>query len=103
MALAANKRSPVIPNIQTFDELGYKDIVSYGWQAVLAPKGIPPQVKAKLSKALLSALEDPIIKKKFLDEGYEIVANTPEQFVDFQAQESRKWRNLIELRHITAN
>lgn len=103
LALAANKRSPVLPNVQTFDELGYKEIVSYGWQAVLAPKGLPSDVKAKLSKALLSALGDQNVRKKFLDEGYEMVANTPEQFVEFQAQENRKWKNLIELRHITAN
>jgi tripartite-type tricarboxylate transporter receptor subunit TctC len=103
LALAANKRSMVLPNVQTFDELGFKDVVSYGWQAVLAPKGLPVDVKLKLSKALLSALSDQAVRKKFLDEGYEMVANTPEQFVEFQALENRKWKTLIELRHITAN
>ena len=103
LALAANKRSAVLPNVQTFDELGFKEVVSYGWQAVLGPKGLASEVKSKLSKALSSALADPVVRKKFLDEGYEMVANTPEQFVEFQAQENRKWKNLIELRHITAN
>jgi tripartite-type tricarboxylate transporter receptor subunit TctC len=103
LALAANKRSAVLPNVQTFDELGFKEVVSYGWQAVLGPKGLPSEVKSKLSKALSSALADPGVRKKFLDEGYEMVANTPEQFVEFQAQENRKWKSLIELRHITAN
>ena len=103
LALAANKRSAVLPNVQTFDELGFKEVVSYGWQAVLGPKGLPGEVKSKLSKALSSALADPVVRKKFLDEGYEMVANTPEQFVEFQAQENRKWKSLIELRHITAN
>ena len=59
LALAGNKRSTVIPAIPTFDDLGYKEIVSYGWQAVLAPKGLPSEVKAKLSKTLLGALNDP--------------------------------------------
>ena len=103
LALAANKRSAVLPNVQTFDELGFKEVVSYGWQAVLGPKGLPSEVKSRLSKALSSALTDPVVRKKFLDEGYEMVANTPEQFVEFQAQENRKWKSLIELRHITAN
>lgn len=103
LALAGNKRSPVIPAIPTFDELGYKEIVSYGWQAVLAPKGLPSEVKAKLSKVLLGALNDPEVRKSFIDVGYEVVASTPEQFVQFQIQENQKWKKLIESRHITAN
>jgi tripartite-type tricarboxylate transporter receptor subunit TctC len=103
LALAGNKRSSVIPNVQTFEELGYHGVVSYGWQAVLAPKGLPADVKAKLSKSLLAALNDPLVKKSFVDEGYEVVANSPEQFVQFQAQENQKWKTLIESRHITAN
>jgi tripartite-type tricarboxylate transporter receptor subunit TctC len=48
LALAGTKRSPVLPNISTFDELGYKDVVAYGWQAVVAPEGLPPEVKEKV-------------------------------------------------------
>ena len=103
LALAGNKRSSVIPNVQTFEELGYHGVVSYGWQAVLAPKGLPADVKAKLFKSLLAALNDTLVKKSFVDEGYEVVANSPEQFVQFQAQENQKWKTLIESRHITAN
>jgi tripartite-type tricarboxylate transporter receptor subunit TctC len=103
LALAGNKRSPVIPSVQTFEELGYHNVVSYGWQAVLAPKGLPSEVKTKLSKSLLAALNDPLVKKSFIDEGYEVVANSPEQFVQFQAQENLKWKTLIESRHITIN
>lgn len=103
LALAGNRRSIVIPNVQTFEELGYRNVVSYGWQAVLAPKGLAPDVKSKWTKSLSFALNDPAVKKAFIDEGYEVVANSPEQFVQFQAQENQKWKALIESRHITAN
>ena len=103
LALAANKRSPVLPNVPTFSELGYKEVVAYGWQAVVAPKGLQPDVKAKIYKAVIFALNDPQTKKGFVDAGYEVVANTPEQFVQYQAQENAKWKKLIESRNITAN
>ena len=55
LALAANKRSPVLPNVPTFAELGYKEVVAYGWQAVVAPKGLQPDVKTKIYKSIIFA------------------------------------------------
>jgi len=103
LAVAGNKRSPVLPNVPTFSELGYKEVVSYGWQAVVAPKGLPSDVKEKIYKAVISAINDPQVKKNFIDVGFEVVANTPEQFVQYQAQENARWKKLIESRQITAN
>ena len=103
LAIAGTKRSPVLPNVPTFAELGYKDVVAYGWQAVVAPKGLPADVKDKVYKSVIAALNDPQVKKNFVDLGYEIVANTPEQFVQYQAQENARWKKLIESRQITAN
>lgn len=103
LAVAGTKRSPVIPNVQTFAEAGYKDVVSYGWQAVVGPKGMPPEVKAKVHKAIIAALNDPQTKKNYLELGYEVIGNTPEQFVEYQAQENAKWKKLIQSRKITAN
>ena len=103
LAVAGTKRSPVLPNVPTFGELGYKEVVAYGWQAVVAPKGLQPDVKAKLYKSVIAGLNDPQNKKNFSELGYEIVANTPEQFGQYQAQENQRWQKLIESRNITAN
>jgi hypothetical protein len=43
------------------------------------------------------------VKEKLLAQGFEIVANTPEQFGKFQAAEYAKWKQLIETRKITAD
>ena len=69
----------------------------------MAPKGLPPEVKEKIYKSIIAALNDPQVKKTFIDLGYEIVANTPEQFAQYQAQENARWKKLIESRQITAN
>jgi tripartite-type tricarboxylate transporter receptor subunit TctC len=103
LAVAGNKRSPVLPNVPTFSELGYKEVISYGWQAVVAPKGLPIDIKEKIYKSVITAINDPQVKKNFVDVGFEVVANTPEQFVIYQAQENDRWKKLIESRQITAN
>jgi tripartite-type tricarboxylate transporter receptor subunit TctC len=73
------------------------------WQAVAGPKGLPADIKAKLQAEIKAALNDPAVKEKLLAQGFEIVANTPEEFAKFQAAEYAKWKNLIETRKITAD
>ena len=82
---------------------GVKDVDVYSWQAVAAPKGLPADVKAKLHGALVAALNDEAVKTKLVAQGFEIVANTPEQFAAFQAAEYARWKNLIESRKISAD
>ncbi|QWD65347.1 tripartite tricarboxylate transporter substrate binding protein [Polynucleobacter sp. MWH-Aus1W21] len=103
LAMTGSKRSPVIPNTPTMKEAGVNDMVIYSWQAALAPKGLPADVKDKIAKGIVSALNDPQVKKGFIDIGFEVVANTPEQFAKFQAEEAVRWKKLIESRKITAN
>jgi tripartite-type tricarboxylate transporter receptor subunit TctC len=75
----------------------------YSWQAVAAPKGLPPEIKSKLHAAIVAALNDPTVKPKLLELGFEIVGNTPEQFTAFQATEFARWKNVIEVGKITAD
>ena len=53
--------------------------------------------------AIAASLNDPAVKEKLLAQGFEIVANTPEQFGRFQATEYARWKQLIETRKITAD
>lgn len=103
LAVTSAKRSPLLPNVPTFKEAGVNDMVIYSWQAVVAPKGLKPDVKSKVQSSVIAAINDPQVKKSFTDIGFEIVANTPEQFAKFQAEESARWKKLIETRKITAN
>lgn len=103
LAVAAPKRSPLLPNVPTLAESGVKDAEATSWQGVVAPKGLPPEVKAKIHAALIEALADPVVKQKFAEVGFELVANTPEQFTAYQASESARWKKLIETRKIAAD
>jgi len=103
LAITSAKRSPLLPDVPTLEELGVKGVTVYSWQAFAAPKGLPADIKTRLHGALVSALNDPQVKGKLLDLGFEIVANTPEQFTAFQASEFARWKKVIEVGKITAD
>ena len=103
LAITSATRSPLLPDVPTMEELGVKGVTVYSWQAFAAPKGLPADIKARLHGALVAALNDPAVKPKLLELGFEIVGNTPEQFTAFQASEFARWKKVIEIGKITAD
>lgn len=103
ITVTGTQRSPVLPDVPTLAEAGVKGAEVYSWQGMAAPKGLPADVKAKLAKAAIAAVQQPDIRKRFLEQGLEIVGNTPEEFTRFQAQENERWKQLIQTRKITTD
>jgi tripartite-type tricarboxylate transporter receptor subunit TctC len=103
LAITSAKRSPLLPDVPTMTELGYKGATVYSWQSFVVPKGVPADIKDKLHAAIVNGLNDPQIKAKLLELGFEIVANTQEQFTTFQAAEFTRWKKVIEVGKITAD
>ncbi len=103
LAITSAARSPLLPDVPTLAEAGVKGADVYSWQAVAAPRGLPADVKKKLHAALVAALNTAEVKEKFVSVGFELVANTPEQFATFQKAEFERWKQLIQERNITAN
>jgi len=103
LAVTGDKRSAVLPEVPTMAEAGVKGLNVYSWQAVVAPKGLPADVRAKAHDSMVAALNDPTIKQQFTAIGLEVVGNTPEQFAAFQQQEYARWKKVIETGNITAD
>lgn len=103
LAITSAQRSPLLPQVPTLGESGVKEADVYSWQAISGPKGLPADVKAKIHAAVVASLNDPAVKPKLLEVGFEIVGNTPEQFTAFQQKEFARWKQLIEARKITAD
>ncbi|WP_233238231.1 tripartite tricarboxylate transporter substrate binding protein [Bordetella sp. LUAb4] len=101
IAITGTKRSPVLPDVPTFDELKMPGLEVYAWQAIVAPKGLPADLKKQISDALVEAVKDPAVSKPFTDVGLEVVASSPDDFAKFQAKESARWKQVIDTGHIT--
>ena len=103
LAITSAQRSPLLPEVPTLQESGVPGANVYSWQGVAAPKGLPVEVRNRLHASLVAALQDAEVRKRFVDVGFEVVANTPEQFATFQKQESARWKQVIDTGRITAD
>jgi tripartite-type tricarboxylate transporter receptor subunit TctC len=100
VAVMADKRSPLLPDVPTTAELGYPALQSAIWSAVYTTAGTPKPVVDKLSSELVRIVESPAFKKKFEAMGFEVRSSTPEQLANFAASETRRWGDLIKTLHI---
>ena len=101
LAVSTKERSAALPDVPTLAEAGVKNVEVTSWQAIVAPKGLPPTVREKAHAAFAQALNDPKVRDQFVSIGFEMVVNTPAQFAQFQRQEYAKWKSVIENGKIT--
>ena len=96
LAVTSDKRVPQFPDVPTMAEAGISGFEVYSWQAVAAPKGLPKDVLAKLHSAIVAALKDPDTRARFDVQGFDVVANTPEEFTEFVKAELGRWKQVVE-------
>ena len=70
-AVTGNARSAALPNVPTFKEAGVSDFDLASWDVLLAPKGTPPDIVARLKKETLLALKDPKVVSLLAAQGVE--------------------------------
>ncbi|MPW22046.1 tripartite tricarboxylate transporter substrate binding protein [Paraburkholderia sp. CNPSo 3157] len=91
VAVLDSKRSPLLPKVPTMQEEGVKDYEAVGWMGLVAPKGTPPEVVAKINADLNKALALPEVKEKLQSLGYDPDPSTPAQFQETVNKEFAKW------------
>ena len=96
LAVTSMQRSKAIPELPTVNEaLGLKDYELIAYFAMFAPAGTPPDVIAKLNKALNTAAADKEIQEKFAAIGFETAPGTPEALAQRNRAETAKWAKAI--------
>jgi len=95
LALTAGKRSARMPDVPTLDETCCAGFRLALWQGLVAPKGTPPEVVAKVSQAAVAALQDPEIRDPMAALGVETIGGGPQAFGDFLQQETARWRDVV--------
>jgi tripartite-type tricarboxylate transporter receptor subunit TctC len=95
IAVTSLQRTPSLPDIPTFDELGLKGYESIGWYGVIAPAGTPPDIIKKLNEAFVETLKEPDVVERIRSVGAEPAPMTPEQFSAFIRNETAKWSDVI--------
>jgi tripartite-type tricarboxylate transporter receptor subunit TctC len=96
LAVTGSARDPAVPSTPTMTEGGVPGLEVYSWQAFVAPKGLPKEVSDRLVPALIAAIKDPAVTKKFNDIGFEVVGNTPAEFGKFLNEELARWKGVVD-------
>jgi tripartite-type tricarboxylate transporter receptor subunit TctC len=95
VAVAGEKRDPTLPDVPTFRELGYADLVAQPWYALFAPAGTPPAVVERLSKAAIAAVQDPATRKRLVDMSLEPTGYGAERLGTIMREDYERWGPVI--------
>ena len=80
LVVLSEKRSPALPDVPTYAEVGFPQMGGGGWFGIVAPAGTPPSVVAKLNKAILQGMKNPEFIKKLEESGAVAIPGTPAEF-----------------------
>jgi tripartite-type tricarboxylate transporter receptor subunit TctC len=95
LALAGDKRSPLMPDVPTTAEAGLPGYKVENWYGFIAPKDTSTDDQALLNAALNVAVSDPEVIRSFNDLGAVPIGGTPAEFRDFALQEYARWGGII--------
>jgi len=96
LAVTSDKRDPTFPDVPTMAEAGVAGLEVFSWQAMVAPKGLPKDVMDRLQPAVVAALRDPAVVKRFNDIGFEVVGNSSAEFAKFLNEELARWKGVVD-------
>jgi tripartite-type tricarboxylate transporter receptor subunit TctC len=102
LAVLSAERQALLPDVPTFRELGYPNVVGETWYAVFAPAGTPQAVIDKLNTALNRVTGSPRFGEAMRKIGNEPRSGTPEALLQVTRKESASWRELIRRLNISA-
>jgi tripartite-type tricarboxylate transporter receptor subunit TctC len=84
LAIGGAARSPLLPQVPTFAELGYPEVETHAWFGLFVPAGSPKEAVARIHQDTRKILDAPDFRQKQLvEKGYEVVGSSPEAFVNY--------------------
>ncbi|MDO8278645.1 MAG: tripartite tricarboxylate transporter substrate binding protein [Burkholderiaceae bacterium] len=95
VAVANRNRLATMPDVPTFEELGMKGMEFGTMNGLLAPANTPPAVVARLYAALVKVGQSPEFRKQFIDQGGEVLLESPAVFSAYVRDDLNRWKTLI--------
>lgn len=95
LATTSSARSPVLPDVPTFAELGLPKIDFSAWFALFAPHGTPAAVLDQLNRQTVAALQDPATKAKLQEAGFRVLGTSRAETEQMLRSEAPRWAALV--------
>ena len=97
LAVTSPKRSPLMPKVPTFNELGYPEMNIHIWSGISAPAGTPDAIIARLNAEIVKVLKQPEIQERWNAVDFEAMPSTPEEFTRYYQADSRRWAEAVRI------
>jgi tripartite-type tricarboxylate transporter receptor subunit TctC len=95
LAVPSKTRLAILPDVPTTAEAGLPDYIASGWFALLAPRGTPTDIIARLNQEVIAAGKDAGVRERFREQGAEVTTTSPEGLRAFLLAEQDKWIGII--------
>ena len=100
LAVTGKQRSPLLKDVPTMEEIGFKGFDAMQWYGVAGPAGMPQPVVRRLNESLASVLKAPDMAEKLSGEAVLPWAMSPEEFSQHIRSEVTRWTALAKARNI---
>ncbi len=97
LAVAAPRRSDLMPDVPTMEEAGVAGVEVPVWYALLGPAALPREIVRTLNEATVRAARSPDLRQKLVEQGADPVGNTPEEFAKLLKEEVAKWAEVVKI------
>lgn len=103
LAMATKERHPALPDVPTFIEAGYPDMVMSSWQGIFVRTGTPKPIVDKLYAVVAKVMADPAVKARLAEGGLTPDSPTPEDSRKFIETEAKRWTTIAKAVGATAD
>ena len=103
LATSGAKRSPPMPAVPTFVELGYPDVVASAWFSYYAPAKTPPAIVAKLRSEFTRAVNTREVRQQLIVNGMYPVGDGPEALLKTMHDDTERWGRIMRAVHFSAS
>jgi tripartite-type tricarboxylate transporter receptor subunit TctC len=96
LTVTTANRSPLLPDVPSMKEVGLPEFDMNSWNAIFAPAKTPPAIVNSLNQALRAIIDDPKVREKMRQYGFDAFSSSPQELDSFVRDELEKWRKWIQ-------
>jgi tripartite-type tricarboxylate transporter receptor subunit TctC len=96
IAVSSPERMPDNPDIPTFKELGYPELIGTTWFSLSGPANLPVDIVRRLNAEIARIVALPEVQARLRRDGFIAQPMSPADFTTFVGDENKRWKRLIE-------
>ncbi len=100
LAVTGTRRHPLLPDVPTFEELGYRGFDGLQWYGIVGPANLPAPIVKRLNEEIDKLLSSPDLRERLSAEALEPMPMSPEQFGQYMRDDIARWSRVAKERNI---